>query len=143
MKMPPLRLVLNSGSDSRREFADLSITAGFDDQAKLDAEAVYKTIRATTVERRYGDPEDLAVALVHKLLDSEPAITTAEVEIAANSWRRLGANAFEQPADGVDEHVDLSRRSLHGVARGEQVRCDSVFHALDAALSAVAPSDLP
>ena len=101
MKMPPLRLVLNSGADSRREFADLTISAGFNDQAKLDVDAVYKTIRACTVERRYSDPEDLAVALAHKLLDSEPGITSAEVEISSSSWRRLGPSAFEKGSSEV------------------------------------------
>lgn len=101
MKMPPLRLVLNSGLESRREFADLSITASFNDQAKLQTESVFKTIRAAAVERRYSDPEDLAVALAHRLLDSEPAITNVEVEIAANSWRRLGAQAFERGSGEV------------------------------------------
>lgn len=96
MKMPPLRLVLNSGAESRREFADLSISTTFNEQAKLETEAVYKTIRAATVERRFSDPEDLAVTLAHKLLDSEPGITNVEVEILANSWRRLGASAFER-----------------------------------------------
>ena len=96
MKMPPLRLVLNSGSESRREFADLAITAGFNDQAKVDAASVHKTIQAVTVERRYNDSEELAVALAHKLLDCEPGITSVEVEVVANSWRRLGAHAFER-----------------------------------------------
>ena len=108
MKMPPLQLVLNSGSESRREFADLSITAGFNDQAKVEAESVYKAIRAATVERRYSDPEDLAVALAHRLLDSETGVTSVEVEIAANSWRRLGASAFERGS----AEVRLARASV-------------------------------
>ena len=96
MKMPPIRLVVNSGSESRREFADLSITAGCNDQAKLVADSVYKTIRAVIVARRYNDLEDLALALAHRLLDSEPSLTNVEIEVAANSWRRLGAHAFER-----------------------------------------------
>jgi urate oxidase len=96
MKIPPLRLVLFAGSDSRRELADLTITADCNDQAQLEAESVHKTIRMVTAERRYHDPEELALELAHRLLDSETAVTEVDVEIAAHSWRRLGANAFER-----------------------------------------------
>ena len=119
MKIPPLRLVLNSGSESRREFADLSMTATFNEQAKLEAEPVYKIMRATTVERQYKDPEDLAIALAHKLLDSEPGITSVEVEIAANSWRRLGAVAFERgPAEMRLARASVGRDGSASVGAG-------------------------
>lgn len=119
MKIPPLRLVLSSGAESRREFADLSMTATFNEQAKLEAEPVYKIMRATTVERQYKDPEDLAIALAHKLLDSEPGITSVEVEIAANSWRRLSAVAFEcGPAETRLARASVGRDGSASVGAG-------------------------
>ena len=96
MKIAPLRLVLNAGAESRREFADLTIHVSFDEASRVEADDVYATIRGTVVERRYTDPEDLVVAVAHKLLDSETGVNRVEVEICANSWRRLGASAFER-----------------------------------------------
>jgi urate oxidase len=96
MKTPPIRLVLYSGSDSRRDLADLLITAEFNEHAKLEAESIERSIRSVTGERRYQDLEGLALALAHRLLDSEASVTNVEVEVAAHSWRRLGTYAFER-----------------------------------------------
>jgi urate oxidase len=101
MKTPPIRLVLYAGSDSRRDLADLLITAGFNEHAKPEAESVDRTIRAVTGERRYQDLEGLALLLAHRLLDAEPTVTKVDVEVAAQSWRRLGTHAFERGSQEV------------------------------------------
>lgn len=101
MKMPPLRLVLYTGTDSRHDLADLEISAVFNDHAKVDSEAVERAIRSVAGERHYHDLEGLALALVHRLLDSETSVSTVEVEVAAQSWRRLGTHAFERGSQEV------------------------------------------
>jgi urate oxidase len=99
MKTPPLRLVLYTGSESRRDLADLTITAQFNEHAKVEASAVEKTTRAAAAERRHHDLEGLTLALAHQLLDSESSVTKVEVEIIAKSWRRLGTQAFERGSE--------------------------------------------
>jgi urate oxidase len=108
MNTPPLRLVLYTGSDSRRDLADLSITATLDEDAKLDTEVVHKTIWTITAERSYADLEGLALALAHRFLDSQASVTHVQIEIAAYSWRRLGTQSFE----GASREVRLARAEV-------------------------------
>ena len=96
MRTPLLRLVLYTGPETRRELADLTIGATFNEQAKVEATSVDKAIRAVAGERHYHDLEGLALELAHRLLDSEVSVAHVEVEVVAQSWRRLGAQAFER-----------------------------------------------
>jgi len=110
MNTPPLRLVLYTGSDSRRDLADLSISAAFNEQAKLETELVHKVIRAVTAERRYTDLEGLALALAHRLLDTQPSVMVVQIEVAALSWRRLGTQGFERGSGEVRvAHAEVGR----------------------------------
>jgi urate oxidase len=101
MNTPPLRLVLYTGSDTRRDLADLSISAAFNDDAKLEVDLVHKTIREVTAGRRYSDLEGLALGLAHKLLDSQSSVTEVRIEVSASSWRRLGTQGFERGSGEV------------------------------------------
>ena len=87
----PLRLILVSGSDSRRDFVELSIAAQLD--APLPLELIYHTIRSAATS---DELESVALAIAHKFLDLEAAVGRARVAITAYGWRHVTRNVKER-----------------------------------------------
>lgn len=101
MKLDPVRLLIYTGSDARRDLADLTVHAEVAGAGCAEAAVLQSRLGEVARERIYTELEELSCVIAHAFLDTEPSVSQAAVECVAHSWRRLGAHAFEQGSSEV------------------------------------------
>jgi hypothetical protein len=87
----PLRLILVSGADSRREFVELIIGVELDAHVALGQ--IHHAIRSSGIRLEL---ESGALAIAHRFLDTEPGVGRAVVTITSPRWRHVSVRAKER-----------------------------------------------
>ena len=96
----PLRLILASGPESRREFAEWIVTAALDHPG-IGLQQIHHTIRAAATIPG-AELESAAFAMAHRFLDLEPGAGNAAVTIESPCWGDVHSNRLTGRCGGTE-----------------------------------------